>query len=51
LFADGSVREISANVSPQVFRSMCTIHGADTVDQSHLGKQLEKLPTRTAPLQ
>jgi hypothetical protein len=46
VFADGSVREISASVSPQVFRAMCTIHGADTVDQSHLGAPLEKLPTK-----
>lgn len=50
MFADGSVREISADVNPQVFRSMCTIHGADSVDQSHLGKQLERLPIRIAPL-
>jgi hypothetical protein len=30
--ADGSVRFVSANVEPTVFRSMCTIHGRDTVD-------------------
>ncbi len=32
LFADGSSREISANIDPAVFRAMCTIHGAETVD-------------------
>jgi len=44
VFADGSVREISANVSPEVFRAMCTIHGAETVDRVHLGRPLERLP-------
>ena len=33
LMADGSVRQISAAVDPQVFRALCTIHGNDTVDQ------------------
>lgn len=32
MFADGSVRMISPNVDPAVFRAMCTIHGAETVD-------------------
>jgi hypothetical protein len=32
LMADGSVRIISAEIDPKVFRSMCTIHGADSVD-------------------
>lgn len=32
MMADGSVREISSNVDPAVFRALCTIHGADTVD-------------------
>ena len=32
LMADGSVREISSNVDPAVFRAMCTIHGADKFD-------------------
>jgi hypothetical protein len=32
LMADGSVRQISSNVDPGVFRALCTIHGADTVD-------------------
>lgn len=39
LMADGSVRQISSNVDPVVFRALCTIHGAETID-------LEK----TAPL-
>lgn len=32
VMADGSVRFISSNVDPQVFRAMCTIHGSDSVD-------------------
>ena len=32
IMADGSVRFISANVDPVAFRSMCTIHGSDSVD-------------------
>jgi len=32
VMADGSVRFVSANIEPTVFRSMCTIHGRDTVD-------------------
>lgn len=44
VFADGSVREISSNVSPEIFRAMCTIHGAETVDRDHLGRPLERLP-------
>ena len=34
VFADGSVRHISANVDPSVFRAACTIHGAETVDSN-----------------
>jgi hypothetical protein len=32
VMADGSVRQIPASIDPQVFRAMCTIHGADSVD-------------------
>lgn len=32
VMADGSVRFVSASIEPAVFRSMCTIHGRDTVD-------------------
>jgi hypothetical protein len=49
VFADGSVREISASVNPHVFRSMCTIHGADSVDASQLGRPLEGLPFTVPP--
>ena len=31
IFADGSVREISATVDPAVFRAMCTIRGNESV--------------------
>jgi hypothetical protein len=32
VMADGSVREISSNVDPVVFRAMCTIHGQEKFD-------------------
>ena len=32
MMADGSVRLISENIDPAVFRAMCTMHGAETVD-------------------
>ncbi len=37
VFADGSVKTISAKISPKVLRSMATIHGSDSVDLSTLG--------------
>lgn len=36
LFADGSSRVISADIDPEVFKAMCTIHGAETIDMSKL---------------
>jgi hypothetical protein len=36
VMADGSVRHVSSNVDPKVFRGMCTIHGAETIDQKHI---------------
>jgi hypothetical protein len=32
MMADGSVRLISENIDPAVFRAMCTMHGAESVD-------------------
>jgi hypothetical protein len=32
MMADGSVRQIHANVDPRVFKAMCTIRGAESVD-------------------
>jgi hypothetical protein len=32
VMADGSVRFMSANIDPKVFRAMCTIRGSDSVD-------------------
>ncbi|MCA9123002.1 MAG: hypothetical protein H6822_02880 [Planctomycetaceae bacterium] len=34
VMADGSVRFISSNIDPTVFRAMSTIHGKETVDAS-----------------
>lgn len=34
LFADGSARTISADIDPEVFKAMCTIHGAEQIDLS-----------------
>lgn len=31
-FADGSVRTLSSDMDPAVFRAMCTTHGAESVD-------------------
>jgi hypothetical protein len=41
VMADGSVRHVSSQVDPKVFRAMCTIHGADSVD-------LEQVAPRSA---
>jgi hypothetical protein len=38
VMADGSVRHFTADVDPKVFRAMCTIHGAETVDVNNTGK-------------
>jgi DNA-directed RNA polymerase subunit RPC12/RpoP len=32
VMADGSVRHVAGNVDPRVFRALCTIHGAESVD-------------------
>jgi hypothetical protein len=34
LMADGSMRTITKNVDPKVFKAMCTAHGGDSVDLS-----------------
>jgi hypothetical protein len=36
LFADGSARVISATVDPEIFKAMCTIHGAESIDMGKL---------------
>lgn len=36
LFADGSSREISAEIDPDVFRALCTIHGGESVDLNRI---------------
>lgn len=49
VMADGSVRQVTGNVDPQVFRAMCTIHGKDAVDvqQATQAFSLESLGKRT----
>jgi hypothetical protein len=32
IMADGSVRQISGNIDPAVFKALCTIHGSESVD-------------------
>jgi len=53
LFADGSSREISADIDPEVFRAMCTIHGGETVDipqgEQLVGGTAMPAPTTTIP--
>jgi hypothetical protein len=39
LFADGSARFISADISPEIFKAMCTMHGAEQIDMSKLVTQ------------
>ena len=46
LFADGSVRRLSAKIDPKVFRALCTIHGAESVDMQPLGDALAEIPTK-----
>ena len=44
LMADGSTRHLGEDVDPSVFRAMCTIHGADSVDVSHFGPAVSSFP-------
>jgi hypothetical protein len=46
MMADGSVRQIPANIDPKVFRAMCTIHGGETVDLAPLGPSLADFPSK-----
>lgn len=39
LFADGSSRVISADIDPEVFKAMCTMHGAEQIDMNKLVTQ------------
>jgi hypothetical protein len=41
LMADGSARVISATVDPEIFKAMCTIHGAEQIDMAKLIGQTE----------
>ena len=41
MMADGSVRVISPNIDPAVFRAMCTIHGAESVDLQSVAPPLK----------
>jgi hypothetical protein len=36
LMADGSVKTISKDIDPAVFRALCTIHGAESIDMTQL---------------
>jgi Protein of unknown function (DUF1559) len=39
MFADGSARFISADINPEIFKAMCTMHGAEQIDMSKLVTQ------------
>lgn len=39
LFADGSARVISGDIDPEVFKAMCTMHGAEQIDMTKLVSQ------------
>lgn len=39
LFADGSSRFISAEIDPEIFKAMCTMHGAEQIDMQKLALQ------------
>jgi hypothetical protein len=41
IMADGSVRHVSASVDPRVFKAMCTIHGAESVDLQQAGDSFD----------
>src|SRR5262245_28159248 len=41
VMADGSVRHVSANVDPRVFKAMSTIHGAESVDLQQAGDSFD----------
>jgi len=36
MFADGSARVVSANVDPEIFKAMCTMHGSEQIDMGKL---------------
>lgn len=36
MFADGSARVISANIDPEIFKAMCTMHGSEPIDMGKL---------------
>jgi hypothetical protein len=38
LFADGSARIISADIDPAVFKSLCTMHGAEEIDMNKIAQ-------------
>ena len=44
VMADGSARVISKDIDPALFRSLCTIHGGETVDPAKLESMAPKRP-------
>ena len=41
VMADGSVRQVSAGIDPRVFKAMCTIRGAESVDLQQAGSAFD----------
>jgi hypothetical protein len=41
MFADGSVKTISAKIAPKVLRNLATIHGTDSIDLLQQGEMIK----------
>ncbi len=43
-FADGSVRFLSADMDPSVFRALATVHGGESIDAGQIPETIDSLP-------
>jgi hypothetical protein len=49
MMADGSVRQVSGNIDPRVFKAMCTTHGAESYDLERASKPFDIRSLREPP--
>jgi hypothetical protein len=49
VMADGSVRHVSPSIDPKVFKAMCTIHGAESVDLDRSAPTIPREHWKAAP--